>query len=217
MKTILALFCLSLALVLPATAAPFQVKADIVDMGVLDTGRPSKINIWYPEGTCPDNTARRCLANATVTGKVVLLSHGSMGSADNYSWLGESLAAAGFVVVGINHYGESRIYGDNTQSPRSSALIWQRAQDISALLTRLTGENLFQRDVNWSNAVAVGHSAGGQTAALLAGARYDLRRIPPYCTSSDAKADLSCNYSAIAQARPNNSSHCSTPAIRISA
>ena len=121
MKTILALFCLSLALVLPATAAPFQVKADIVDRGVLDTGRPSKINIWYPEGTCLDNTARRCLANATVTSKVVLLSHGSMGSADNYSWLGESLAAAGFVVVGINHYGESRIYGEDTQPTQQCA------------------------------------------------------------------------------------------------
>ena len=48
----------------------------------------------------------------------------------------------------------------------------------------------------------MGHSAGGQTAALLAGARYDLRRIPPYCESSDAKTDLSCNYSRNSASAP---------------
>lgn len=202
MKSALTLLWILLALSLPATAAPFQAKMDVLDMGTLDTGRPSKINIWYPQGECPGNTARLCLADAAVTSKVVLFSHGSMGSADNYSWLGEGLATAGFVVVGVNHYGESRIYGESTQNPRSSALIWQRAQDISALLTRLAAEKLFQRDVDWSNVVAMGHSAGGQTTALLAGARFDLRRVAPYCDSSDAKADLSCNYSRNSASAP---------------
>lgn len=202
MKWAITLLWLLSALSLPATAAPFQVKTDVLDMGILGTGRPSKINIWYPRGECPETTARLCLADKAVTGKVLVLSHGSMGSAANYSWLGESLAEAGFVVVGVNHYGESQIYGESTQNPRSSALIWQRAQDISALLTRLAGEKLFQRDVDWSNVVAMGHSAGGQTTALLAGARFDLRRIAPYCESGDAKADLSCNYSRNSASAP---------------
>ena len=194
-KTVLlSLFWLLAALPAPALAAPFQARMDVLDMGILDTGRPAKINVWYPRGDCPENTTRLCLADGAVTNKVVVFSHGSMGSADNYSWLGDSLAEAGFVVVGVNHYGESRRYGDSTQNSRSSALTWQRAQDIAALLDRLPSENLFQRDVNWSNAVAVGHSAGGQTAALLAGARFDLRQIAPYCKSTDAKADLSCGY-----------------------
>jgi len=195
MKAVLTLLWLLSALSLPATAAPFPTKTDVLDLGILDTGRPSKINIWYPRGECPENTGRLCLADAAVTSKVLVLSHGTMGSAVNYSWLGEGLAEAGFVVVGVNHYGESQIYGESTQNPRSSALIWQRAQDISALLTRLAGEKVFQRDVDWSNVVAMGHSAGGQTTAMLAGARFDLRRIAPYCESSEAKADLSCNYS----------------------
>ena len=194
-KSVLTLIWLLSALCMPATAAPFQPKLDSLDMGTLDTGRPSKIDIWYPRGECPANASRLCLADAAVTGKVLVFSHGSMGSADNYSWLGEGLAAAGFIVVGVNHYGESRIYGESTQDPRSTAFTWHRAQDISALLTRLAGEKLFQRDVDWSNVVALGHSEGGQTAALLAGARFDLRRIAPYCESADAKADLGCNYS----------------------
>ena len=195
MKTILALLGILLIVSGAAAGADFQAKMDVLDMGTLVTGRPSKINVWYPQGECAQNTARLCLADGAVTNKVVVFSHGSMGSADNYSWLGATLAAAGFVVVGVNHYGESSIYGESTQDPRSSALIWQRAQDISALLTRLAGEKLFQRDIDWSNVVAMGHSAGGQTAALLAGARFDLRRLAPYCDSASAKADLSCNYS----------------------
>ncbi len=195
MKMVLALLWFVSALSLPATAAPFQSEMDVLDMGTLDTGRLSKINIWYPRGACPKNTARLCLADEAVASKVIVFSPGAMGDADNYAWLGESLAGAGFVVVGVNHYGESHIYGESTQNPRSSAFIWQRAQDISALLTRLASEKLFQRDVDWNNVVAIGHSAGGQTAAMLAGVRYDLRQLAPYCDSPGAKADLSCSYS----------------------
>ncbi len=195
MKTLLALLSLLSAFSIPALAAPFQAKMDVLDMGTLDTGRPSKVNIWYPLGDCAETSAPLCLADAAMTSKVVVLSHGAMGSADNYSWLGEGLAAAGYVVVGVNHYGESRIYGESTQDPRSTAFTWQRAQDISALMTRLASEKLFQRDLDWNNVVAIGHSEGGQSAAMLAGATFDLRRIAPYCDSADAKGDLGCNYS----------------------
>lgn len=203
------LMLLSLVAILPCTAiaAPFQTKTEVLDMGVLDTGRPSKISLWYPASACPANTARLCLADGAVTSKVVLFSHGSMGSAAEYSWLGESLASAGFVVVGVNHFGESRAYGEKTQNPRTTALTWQRAQDVSALLTRLSKQKLFQRDVDWNNVVAIGHSAGGQTAALLAGAKYDLRRIAPYCKSAAAKADRSCNYA-------RNSANAPDPFVR---
>lgn len=195
MKIILALLWLLPALSVSALAAPFQTKMDVRDLGTLVTGRPAKINVWYPAGACPENSAQLCLADGAATNKVVVFSHGAMGSADNYSWLGAGLAAAGFVVVAVNHYGESSVYGDATQDMRSSAFIWQRAQEISALTAKLAGEKLFQRDVDWNSIVAIGHSAGGQTAAMLAGAQFDVRRIAPYCDSESAKADLSCNYS----------------------
>lgn len=191
---LLSLLWLLAALPATAVAAQFQTKMDILDMGTLDTGRPSKINVWYPRGECPANTARLCLADGAVTNKVIVFSHGSMGSAAEYSWLGETLAGAGFIVVGVNHYGESRLYGEKTQNPRSTGMVWQRPQDISALLTHLAGQQVFQRDVDWSKVVAIGHSAGGQTVAMLAGARFDLRRIAPYCQSPEAKADRSCGY-----------------------
>ena len=194
MKTILALLW-SLSMVFgAATAAEFRVQMSVLDLGTLETGRPSKINIWYPQGDCSAGAAPLCLAEKAVTGKVVVFSHGSMGSAEEYSWLGDSLAAAGFVVMGVNHYGESRIYGQDTRDPRSTALTWQRAQDVSALLDRLAREKVFQRAVDWNTVVAIGHSAGGQTVGMLAGARFDLRQLTAYCGSADSKADLSCNY-----------------------
>lgn len=195
MKAVVALLWILSIVSGPAIGAEFQAKMNVLDLGTLETGRPSKINLWYPQGDCAESTASLCLADAAVTGKVVVFSHGSMGSANNYSWLGDGLAAAGFVVVGVNHFGESSIYGESSQDTRSTAFTWQRAQDISALLTRLAGEKIFQRDVDWSNVVAIGHSAGGQTAAMLAGAKFDLRQTAPYCDSASARADLSCNYS----------------------
>jgi predicted dienelactone hydrolase len=185
-----------------SAAASFQAQGDVMDLGVLPTGRPAKVNLWYPRGSCTGSAARFCLADAAATHKVVVLSHGSMGSAAEYSWLGESLASAGFVVVGVNHYGEARIYGTETQNPMSTAFTWQRAQDISALLTALAGAAPFQRSVDWHSAIAIGHSAGGQTVALLAGARYDLRRLAAFCDSQAGKADLSCAYGGNAARAP---------------
>lgn len=202
MRPILAVAWMLCGLALPAAAAQFQSRMEIVDLGVLDTGRPAMVNLWYPQGTCAEPAVRFCLADSAVTSKPVVLSHGSMGSAAEYSWLGRSLADAGFIVVGVNHYGESPIYGKQTQDPRSSAFVWQRAQDVSALLTRLAGEKLFQRAVDWNNVVAIGHSAGGQTVSLLAGARYDLRQLAAHCGSEAGKADLSCNYGRNAGSAP---------------
>src|SRR5882762_3461657 len=109
MRSVLALLLVFFGTTLPASAGAFHTRMEVVDLGILDTGRPAKVNLWYPEGTCIHASTRYCLADSSVVNKVVVLSHGSMGSAANYSWLGESLASAGFIVVGVNHYGESSI------------------------------------------------------------------------------------------------------------
>lgn len=176
----------------PAAAA--SVDTQVLELGPLATGRPGTVDLWFPQGECVAPARRYCLSESAVTHKVVVFAPGAMGSAAEYAWLGERLAAAGFVVVGINPYGESRVYGKQTQDVRSTTLIWQRPQDVSAVLDRLAQERLFQRSVDWNRIVAVGHSAGGQTAAMLAGARFDLRALQVYCDSQASQDDLSCNY-----------------------
>ncbi len=175
--------------------ASTSVKMNVLKFDELPTGRPITVNVWYPQGACDErNKTQLCLANQAITNKVLVFSHGAMGSATEYSWIGEQLAAVGFVVIGINHFGESSIYGQDSRNPRSTGYIWQRPQDISALLDKLSVGNIFQKRLNWSNVVAIGHSSGGQTAAMLAGATFDLKNLIDYCHSERSKNDLSCNY-----------------------
>jgi predicted dienelactone hydrolase len=172
-----------------------NIKMEMLDLGELPTGRLSKINIWYPQGTCENLTGKKlCLAESSITDKAIIFSHGAMGSAIEYSWIGEALASAGYIVIGVNHFGESWVYGQETINVRNTGLIWQRPQDISALLDHLSAQNIFQKNINWSNIIVVGHSAGGQTAAMLAGATFDLKKIIVYCDSEESKGDHSCNY-----------------------
>lgn len=193
--TLLLLICSLQLAEAKSVEAQMLVKMNTLEFGELPTGRPITVNIWYPQGVCDkENKMLLCLADAAVTNKVLVFSHGAMGSAPEYSWIGEKLAAVGFVVVGINHFGESSIYGQDSRNPRSTVYIWQRPQDISALLDKLATSNIFQQKVNWSSVVALGHSSGGQTAAMLAGATFDLKNLIDYCNSKQSNDDLSCNY-----------------------
>jgi len=185
-----------------------SVETEKIEIGMLSTGRLSTLNVWFPKAskdtcTAPDKKLL-CLSDTAITNQVVVLSHGAMGSARGQSWLGEKLAAAGYVVVGVNHFGESSVYGAETQNPMATALIWQRPQDISALLDKLATQPIFQKKINWSNVVMIGHSSGGQTAAMLAGVTYDLTRLISYCQSADAKGDLGCNYGGNAASAPDS-------------
>lgn len=189
------ILALSQSIYAAADNGDVKVKMETLDLGELATGRPSKINVWYAQGVCENLTDKKlCLAESAITDKAIIFSHGAMGSAIEYSWIGEKLAAAGYIVIGVNHFGESWVYGQETINARNTGLIWQRPQDISALLDHLSAQNIFQKNINWSNIIAVGHSAGGQTAAMLAGATFDLKKIIAYCDSEESKDDRSCNY-----------------------
>ncbi len=180
-----------------------MVKMETLEIAELATGRPMKINLWFPQGTCANSSDRKwCLADSAITDKAIIFSHGAMGSAIEYSWIGESLAAQGYVVVGVNHFGESWVYGQDKINPRSSGFIWQRAQDISALLDYLKQQQIFQKPVNWSNIIAMGHSAGGQTASMLAGATFELAQVTEYCKSPASNNDRSCNYAKNSEQAP---------------
>jgi len=201
-SALILMFCQSLIAMADHNA---QVKMETIDIDKLATGRPSKINVWFPQGNCTNPTGKQlCLAESAITNKVIIFSHGAMGSAIEYSWIGESLAEKGYVVVGVNHHGESWVYGQDKINPIASGLIWQRAQDISALLDYFTEKNIFQKNINWSNIILIGHSAGGQTAAMLAGATFELAHITDYCKSEKSSDDRSCNYAKNSEKAPES-------------
>lgn len=176
-----------------------RVAMESLSIEELATGRPSKINLWFPKGQCTQdsgniNQKSFCLADTANLSRVIVFSHGAMGSALEYSWLEESLAAVGFIVVGVNHFGESWVYGQDKINLLTTGFIWQRAQDISAVLDYLSGRHVFQKEINWTNVTVIGHSAGGQTAALMAGATFDIKQLIAYCSSAESNGDRSCGY-----------------------
>lgn len=174
-------------------AAQVQVTETLIDLGELPSGRPAKISLWFPQGQCV-GSHQLCLAEFAITDRTLVLSHGAMGAAENYRWIAESLAEAGYIVVGINHYGESWLYGPETQDTHVASRVWQRPLDVSAIYDVLSNRELFQRKINWSNIIALGHSSGGQTVAMLAGIQYDLSKIIEFCKTDAAVNDHSCDY-----------------------
>ncbi|MGZ4438855.1 MAG: alpha/beta hydrolase family protein [Gaiellaceae bacterium] len=96
--------------------------------------------------------------------RVVLVSHGTGGSAWQMTWLAEPLAEAGFLVAAVDHHGNNFADG---YVPQGFAFWWERALDLSFVLDALSNE------YEVSSAGAAGFSLGGYTVAALAGARVD--------------------------------------------
>jgi predicted dienelactone hydrolase len=116
-----------------------------------DGPRPVRLYLW----SAPDARDRASL---------VLLSHGTGGSAWDLTWVAEPLARAGFLVAGVDHHGNNEV---DTYLPEGFAFWWERAVDLSFVLDLLSAERRVE------SAGALGFSLGGYTAAALAGARID--------------------------------------------
>ncbi|WP_354001997.1 alpha/beta hydrolase family protein [Stagnihabitans tardus] len=104
---------------------------------------------------------------------VLVISHGAGGNGGQFGWLASRLVQAGFVVVLPNHSG-------STSGPARAAealRIWERPQDISAVLDSLQGFPM----VDPARIGALGYSAGGYTFLTLAGARVDPARLTSFC------------------------------------
>jgi len=95
---------------------------------------------------------------------VVLISHGTGGSALQMAWLAEPLAAAGFLAVSVDHHGNNYVDG---YLPEGFAFEWERPRDLSFALSVLAAERPL------GPVGAAGFSSGGYTAAALVGARID--------------------------------------------
>ena len=143
--------------------------------------RTLKTFVWYPavstskaekltQGPFQPVLAARDAIMAKQSGKfpVVLLSHGSGGTADKLFWMADALVNEGFIVIAVNHVGN--MTGDNTG--KGLIEVWSRPIDLSFALDKVSALNEFKDYLDLTRVAAVGHSAGGTTALLLAGARF---------------------------------------------
>lgn len=174
--------------------------------------RPILIDWWYPVAGHTAEPYHYGLAQGLVvpsgpiaTGRhpLVLMSHGAMGAARDYSWLSEALARSGFLVAGVSHFGESYLYGLENIDPEAVLRSWERPLDVSAALTFIETGSSFRDNVDMNRVGFAGHSSGGATAMQLAGARFDGRRIAEYCSSAEAADDRGCDYARNAEIPEN--------------
>jgi len=116
---------------------------------------------------------------------LILLSHGSGGSAQQLAWLGTALAKAGYMAVAVDHPGNNFIDGN---TPEGFVLWWERATDLSNVLDALLADPELAPHIDDSRIGAAGFSIGGETVLALAGAQADISEITDLCHTGGSKA-----------------------------
>ncbi len=112
---------------------------------------------------------------------LIVMSHGSGGTALQYGWLGAALARQGYVVVAVDHPGASG--GERATDP-GSLLWWRRADDITAALDAVLKDPTLGPRIDRRRIGMVGYSLGGATGLVLAGARPGLPAMQAACVTA---------------------------------
>ncbi|WP_299962313.1 hypothetical protein [uncultured Roseobacter sp.] len=113
---------------------------------------------------------------------VILLSHGTGGTAESLGWLARALASEGYVVLGANHHGNT---GLEPYLPEGFLCWWERAPDLSVLLSEIGSKGFFADRLDFDQVAAVGFSLGGYTVLALSGAQTSLHEFDVWCRASE--------------------------------
>lgn len=154
-------------------------------------GRPLVTRVWYPAraGSKESPWAAgvfhfgRSALDAPFADdarhSLILLSHGTGGSAAQLSWLAEALAAAGYIVAGVDHHGNTA----TEAAYRLGGFVFpgERARDLSALVDFLMADSLLGARIDRGSIGAAGFSLGGLSVMALAGAHLPSDAWPRRC------------------------------------
>lgn len=109
---------------------------------------------------------------------MVLLSHGTGGSALQMAWLGTALARSGFIAVAVDHPGKT---AEGKLTPEALMLWWERATDMSQVLDGMLVDAEFGKKIDQDKIGAAGYGLGGYTVLELAGAQTDVHDYFDLC------------------------------------
>lgn len=140
---------------------------------------------------------------------LVMLSHGTGGSAQSMAWFATALASRGYIVAGLNHPGNTAL---GPYTVQGFTLWWLRAKDISTALDGLLRDAEFGPRIDPQRIGAAGFSLGGYTVIELAGGVTSRRQFIDICrTAADQTSckappefpDLVAKAEALAAADPS--------------
>ncbi|HPU50760.1 MAG TPA: alpha/beta fold hydrolase [Burkholderiaceae bacterium] len=129
---------------------------------------------------------------------VVFVSHGTGGNLFNHADLVAALARAGYVVVVLEHPGDNfrdrSLVTDKryfSERPAQLLALLQAFLDREGSAGAAAGGLLGDLRLDPKRVSLIGHSAGGYTAAVVAGATGDVRRVTDHC-AAHADGDEMC-------------------------
>ena len=168
--------------------------------------RPVFTTVWYPANADakeekvvignPDNPiflAGSAAKDAEISRvkkrhPLIVISHGTGGSALQMMWLGEYLAARGFIVAAVNHHGNTG--AEEKYLAQGFILWWERARDSRVAVDKLLTDSKFGKSIDAKKIGAVGFSLGGSTVTSIAGGIFDISAFDKFCAS--AERDATC-------------------------
>lgn len=117
---------------------------------------------------------------------LVAFSHGAMSYAETSGALMAHLATHGWIVAGVDHIPDVTY----DFAGRSNPIYLQRPRDVTALLDHLLDDGEPGLSVDPERVLGLGHSFGGYTMAVLAGAVWDMDTWASACDGGST--DLFC-------------------------
>lgn len=166
-------------------ASPFH--AGVARIAVTDK-LPFEAVAWYPSKT-PETPwqagpytieATRNAAVADAVFPVVVLSHGHGGMPFGHRELATRLAREGYVVIAPIHVGDS---AGNLDGYRQGRSLIDRPRQANAALHAAFSDSRLGAHMDPARVGAIGFSAGGYTALVIAGAVPDFVLAGRYCAS----------------------------------
>jgi predicted dienelactone hydrolase len=180
-RIVLVLVAAALLTASPAAAAGFQYgTAPDPD------GKPIELGIWYPSDA-PTKTEPLGLStqDAAYYGPIagnalplIVISHGTGGSAAGHYDTALALADAGFVVVALSHPGDD--YQDRSNSFTVRNFV-ERPKQVSRVIDYMLSSWDGHDHLDPSRIGIFGHSAGGATALIVIGGTPDMTLATIFC------------------------------------
>lgn len=112
---------------------------------------------------------------------LIAISHGTGGSGLSMAWLGEALAAQGYVVAAVNHPGNN---GTEAYTVEGFSKWWERARDLNEVITAMLADSQFGNRIDAKRIAAAGFSLGGNTMIEIAGGLTYAEGFVRYCDTN---------------------------------
>ncbi len=149
---------------------------------------------------------------------LVILSHGSRGHRYNQYYLAEFLARSGYIVVAIEHTGDTAFDDALSESNENHA---QRLNDVVFIYQQLTQHLVIGKYIDEAHIAHIGHSFGGFTSFVLAGGLSKLipdklNKIVPIIFQDKLKCIVMLA-PALSETLQTQSEKLSTPALLVTA